>query len=174
VAIGFQSGLGDQCMTEYRTTIEAYRTAATQEIATVSRSMIDSIDGQSSIWNSLKVAKVVLEVLAVFLGIYVGGFDWWTLIYIPLFVAIVEGGFELGVFFYLEQKRNTLREHRWQLLDRIILKPFQKRLESWPLTQGSDFERLKMIEQEMPGQVKRIAELVKNQPIKIGTEEEED
>ncbi|QVL34422.1 GTPase domain-containing protein [Telmatocola sphagniphila] len=162
LAKGFQSGLGDQCLSVYKSAVEPYRTSANEEITQVSRSLIEPLEGLSNVWNFLRVLKVVLELSAVIAAVVIGGWSWWTLLLIPLLVSAVHALFELGIHFYIDSKRRQLRAHRLLMLDKMILKPFQEKLKSWPVTEGSDFERLSQIEKRIAGRLQQIVDLLKN------------
>jgi hypothetical protein len=98
---------------------------------------------------------------AIGLAVWAGGWDWPTLILIPLFVSAVHQVVELGVRQYVEGKRSAIRSRKKTFVSQALAGPMADWLVRWPATGGSAYEKLQVALRRVPetiAQLKRLAE----------------
>src|SRR5262249_49779647 len=94
-------------------------------------------------------------------AIWAGGWDWLTLILIPIFVSIAHQLVELIVRQYVEGKRSAVRSRKMTIVSQTVSGPLAEWLIKWPASGGSAYEKLQAALRRVPesiAQLRRLAE----------------
>ncbi len=104
--------------------------------------------------------KLLLDAVAVGLAFWVGGLNYPTLIYIPLFASIAHQLVEVIVWQFVEQKRIATRARRESMVIQYISAPLAEWLIQWPSTGGSAYERLQLTLRRVPETIRELTSKV--------------
>jgi hypothetical protein len=161
VGVGFNSGLQQAATERFQTLLRSYQVSSADEIETAARAVTAGLERKAGLLVVLRAIKVLLDVTAIVLAIWVGGWDWLTLILIPIFVSIAHQLVELIVRQYVEGKRSAIRSRKMTIVSQSLSGPLAEWLTTWPATGGSAYEKLQAVLRRMPesiAQLKRLAE----------------
>jgi ethanolamine utilization protein EutP (predicted NTPase) len=161
VSDGFNSGLGDAATDQFQTLLRNFQVSSADEIEGAARSVTAGLEKRPAILAFLRGGKFLLDIIAIVLAFWAGGWDWPTLIYIPLFVSIAHQLVELAVRQYVEQRRSAIRTRKMTIVSQAVSGPMAEWLTKWPATGGSAYEKLQGALRRVPetiSQLKRLAE----------------
>ena len=80
----------------------------------------------------LRAVKLLLDLSAIVLAIWVGGWNWLTLLLIPIFVSLAHQLVELVVRQYVEGKRSATRSRKMAIVSQAVSGPLADWLARWP------------------------------------------
>jgi 50S ribosome-binding GTPase len=161
VNAGFSSGLPEAASDQFQTLLRTYQSSSAEEIEAAARSVTAALEKNPAGLVVLRAGKLVLDMAAIGLAVWAGGWDWPTLILIPLFVSAVHQVVELGVRQYVEGKRSAIRSRKKTFVSQALAGPMADWLVRWPATGGSAYEKLQVALRRVPetiAQLKRLAE----------------
>jgi len=161
ISAGFNSGLTESATDQFQTLLRGYQVSSADEIEAAARTVTAGLEKHRAGLAFLRGCKLVLDVIAIVLAFWAGGWDWPTLIYIPLFVSIAHQLVELGVRQYVEGKRSAIRSRKMAMVSQAVSGPMADWLTKWPATGGSAYEKLQGALRRVPdsiAQLKRLAE----------------
>jgi len=161
VGVGFNSGLLQAASERYQNLLRSYQVSSADEIESAARAVTAGLERNRGVLVVLRAMKVLLDVAAIVLAIWVGGWDWLTLILIPIFVSIAHQLVELIVRQYVEGKRSAIRSRKMTIVSQSLSGPLAEWLTTWPATGGSAYEKLQAVLRRLPesiAQLKRLAE----------------
>jgi GTP-binding protein EngB required for normal cell division len=161
VSDGFNSGLSDTATDQFQTHLRSFQVSAADEIEGAARAVTAGLEKRPAVLAFLRGGKFLLDVIAIVLAFWAGGWDWPTLIYIPLFVSIAHQLVELAVRQYVEQRRSAIRSRKMTIVSQTVSGPMAEWLTQWPATGGSAYEKLQGALRRVPetiSQLKRLAE----------------
>jgi|SRR5262245_1146845 len=161
VSVGFNSGLSEAAADQFQTNVRSFQASSADEIEGAARSVTAGLEKNLPALAILRAGKLLLDVAAIILAIWAGGWDWPTLIYIPLFVSAAHQVVELGVRQYVEGKRSAIRTRKMAIVTQTISTPLAEWLSRWPATGGSAYEKLQGALRRVPetiAHLRRLAE----------------
>jgi 50S ribosome-binding GTPase len=161
VSVGFNSGLSEAAADHFQADLRNFQASSAEELEGAARSVTAGLEQNRTALVTLRAGKLLLDVMAVVLAIWAGGWDWPTLIYIPLFVSAAHQVVELGVRQYVEGKRAAVRSRKMAIVSQAISIPLADWLARWPATGGSAYEKLQGALRRVPesiAQLRRLAE----------------
>jgi 50S ribosome-binding GTPase len=161
VSTGFSAGLPEAATDHFQTLLRSYQVSSAEEIDGAARSVTSGLEQNPAALVVLRAGKLVLDVAAIGLAIWAGGWEWPTLILIPLFVSAVHQVVELGARQYVEGRRSALRSHKKAMVNQAVSGPMAEWLVRWPATGGSAYEKLQVALRRVPetiAHLKRMAE----------------
>jgi len=161
VSTGFSAGLTEAATDQFQTLLRNFQVSSADEIEGAARSVTASLENHRSLLAMLRGGKLLLDVAAIALAIWAGGWAWPTLIYIPLFVSLAHQLVELGVRQYVEGRRSAIRSRKMTIVNQAVSGPMADWLAKWPATGGSAYEKLQGALRRVPesiAQLKRLAE----------------
>jgi hypothetical protein len=161
VSAGFNSGLGEAASERFQTLLRSFQASSADEIEGAARAVTAGLEKNPAALVVLRALKLVLDVIAIVLAIWAGGWDWLTLILIPIFVSIAHQLVELVVRQYVEGKRSAIRARKMAIVSQAVSGPLADWLTKWPATGGSAYEKLQAALRRVPetiAQLKRLAE----------------
>jgi hypothetical protein len=153
VNAGFSSGLADTATDRFRASARNFQLSSVEEIDGAAREIVTQVEQSPSSLAILRGGNLLLDIVAIGLAIWVGGFYWWTLLLIPLFVSIAHQVVELIAWQYVESKRAKVRNRKMAMVEQTISRPLADWLAEWPATGGSAYEKLQ-------GALRRIPESI--------------
>jgi hypothetical protein len=130
--------------------IPVYTNACDEDLRKTTRELLGPLEENSPFWGTLRLLKLVLEVIAAGFGVWLGGLTWWPLLFVPLLVSLVHLGFEVAIAQYVDTKRRRVRAERLKLLNERIVKPFEDHWIRWPQTLTTPFARLTGAVSDLP------------------------
>ena len=115
VVNGFNSGLGENSTERFENDFRRFQVGSADEIDATCRWLTSGLEQNVGLLAFLRVAKLLLDVIAIGLGFWAGGLGYATLIYVPFFALIAHQIVELIVWQFVEQKRvsTPCAESRW-------------------------------------------------------------
>jgi 50S ribosome-binding GTPase len=161
VSTGFNSSLSNAAGEQFQTLLRSFQISAADEIEGAARSVTAGLEKNHAALVILRGCKLLLDVLAIVLAFLVGGWNWPTLIYIPLFVSAVHQLVELIARQYVEGRRSAIRSRKMAIVSQNVSGPMAEWLTKWPATGGSAYEKLQGALRRVPdtiAQLKRLAE----------------
>ena len=147
---GFNSGLGESANERFQNDFRRFQMSSADEIDSVCRSITAGLEHNPSLLASLRVCKLLLDGVAVGLGIWAGGLAWPSLIFVPLFASAAHQIVEIAVWQYVDQKRALSRSRKEMLVNQSIAAPMGEWLAEWPASGGSAYERLQLTLRRIP------------------------
>jgi len=81
------------------------------------------LEQNQSLLASLRVGKLLLDIAAVGLGLWIGGISWPTIIYVLFFASLAHQLVELVVWQIVEQKRSAARARKELLVNQYLATP---------------------------------------------------
>jgi len=159
VVNGFNSGLADTVNDRFHQQLRHVQLSSADEIDTVCRAMTAGLEHQTSLLASLRVGKILLDLAAIGLGLWVGGLTWVSLITIPVIVSAVHQIVELVAWQYVEQRRSHIRGRKEALVKNSLAVSIGEWLTAWPATGGSTYERLQSTLQRVPDMIRSVSTL---------------
>jgi hypothetical protein len=156
VVNGFGSGLGDSANERFENDFRRFQMSSADEIDSMCRSMTTGLEQNQSLLASLRVGKLLLDGTAIGLGLWAGGLAWPSLITVPIFASISHQLVEIGVWQYVEQKRDLTRTRKEMMVNQYIAAPMADWLAQWPATGGSAYERLQITLRRVPDAIKAL------------------
>lgn len=160
ISDGFASGSGTQAGEKFEVDYRRFQLGAADAVDTDSRSLTTLLRTSPVLLAAVRVVKLVLDLIAVGVGVWVAGLTWWALLAIPVTVSLVHQGFELVVWQLIERKRETVRSRKQTLISQTISGPMSEWLVAWPSTGGSAYEKLQATLRRVPEGIARLATLV--------------
>ncbi|WP_020472068.1 GTPase [Zavarzinella formosa] len=160
VQTGFNAGLTDQALDQYRATLREYQLQSTEETESAARNVTAALEQNPASLATLRVVKLFFDLSAIGLGIWAGGLNWPTLIYVPVFLSITHQGAELIVWQFVEGKRRAIRQHKLRTVRQVIISPLTKWLDDWPVSGGSSYEKLQSTVLRIPVQIEKIRGMI--------------
>jgi GTP-binding protein EngB required for normal cell division len=161
VSAGFSAGLPEAATDQFQTLLRSYQVSSAEEIEGAARSVTAGLEQNPAALVVLRAGKLVLDVAAIGLAIWAGGWEWPTLILIPLFVSAVHQVVELGARQYVEGKRSAIRSRKKAIVSQAVSGPMADWLVRWPATGGSAYEKLQVALRRVPetiAHLKRLSE----------------
>jgi GTPase SAR1 family protein len=161
VSVGFNSGLLDTATERFQTLLRSFQAGSAEEIEGAARSVTAGLEKNPAALVVLRAGKLILDVIAIVLAIWAGGWDWLTLILIPIFVSMAHQLVELVVRQYVEGKRSAVRSRKMTSVSQAVSGPLAEWLIKWPATGGSAYEKLQAALRRVPEsivQLRRLAE----------------
>lgn len=161
VSAGFNSGLSEAASERFQTLIRSFQASSADEIEGAARAVTAKLEKNPAALVVLRALKLLLDVVAIILAIWAGGWDWLTLILIPIFVSVAHQLVELVVRQYVEGKRSAIRTRKMTIVSQAVSGPLAEWLIKWPATGGSAYEKLQAALRRVPesiAQLKRLAE----------------
>jgi hypothetical protein len=161
VGSGFNSGLADAAGERFQTFLRSYQSSSADEIESAARAVTAGLERNPAALVVLRALKVLLDLTAIGLAIWVGGWNWWTLILIPIFVSLAHQLVELIVRQYVEGRRSAIRSRKMTIVSQSISGPLADWLTRWPATGGSAYEKLQAALRRVPetiNELNRLAE----------------
>lgn len=161
VSVGFNSGLLDSATERFQTFLRSFQAGSAEEIEGAARSVTAGLEKNPAALVVLRAAKLILDVIAIVLAIWAGGWDWLTLILIPIFVSVAHQLVELVVRQYVDRKRSAVRSRKMTIVSQAVSGPLAEWLIKWPATGGSAYEKLQAALRRVPesiAQLRRLAE----------------
>ena len=110
--------------------------------------------------GSLRIFKLLLDLAAVALGLWVGNFGLISAVWAMIFVSIEHQVVELIVRQFVDQKREQTRSRKQLMVNQYLSAPMADWLTQWPATGGSTYEKLQMALRRVPNTIRQIAELI--------------
>jgi hypothetical protein len=165
VVNGFNGGIADLANERFQNDYRRFQLSSADEIDAACRKMTASLDKNPSLLTSLRTGKLVLDFMAVVLGIWAawGWSWWWYVIFIPLFASAAHQIVELIIWQYVEQKRMFARSRKEMMVNHSIATPLAAWLADWPATGGSAYERLQLTLRRIPESIKTLESVVSRQ-----------
>lgn len=160
VSKGFGSGLGDQATERFRHDVRSFQMSSADEIEAAARAVTAGLEANPAGLGTLRAGKLLLDAVAIVLAFVLGGFEWLTLLYIPVFVSVGHQGVELLVRQYVESRRAAIRKHKMAQVSERISAPLAEWLTQWPATGGSAYEKLQSILTRIPDSIHQIKTLI--------------
>jgi 50S ribosome-binding GTPase len=161
VSAGFNSGLTDGATDQFRTLLRNFQAGSADEIEAAARAVTAGLEKSPAALVTLRAGKLLLDATAIVLAIWAGGWEWPTLILIPIFVSVAHQLVELGVRQYVEGKRSAIRSRKMTIVSQNVSGPLAEWLARWPMTGGSAYEKLAGALRRVPETIthlKRLAE----------------
>jgi GTP-binding protein EngB required for normal cell division len=161
VSVGFNSGLQEAATERFQTLLRSFQTGSAEEIEGAARAVTAGLEKNPALLVILRALKLILDVVAIILAIWAGGWDWLTLILIPIFVSLAHQLVELVVRQYVEGKRSAVRKRKMTIVSQVVSGPLAEWLIKWPASGGSAYEKLQAALRRVPetiAQLKRLAE----------------
>src|SRR5262249_10595198 len=109
---------------------------------------------------TLRVGKLMLDLTAVGLGLWAGGFGLWSVIWVPVFASLEHQGVEFLVLQYVESRRQQVRLTKRHMVSNSISAPLSGWLIQWPTSGGSAYERLQIVLRRVPLLLRQLTEHV--------------
>ncbi len=156
VVNGFNSGLEEAATERYKNDLHRFQVGSADEIDATCRALTSGLERNVSLLAFLRVAKLLLDAIAIGLAFWAGGLSYPTLIYIPLFASISHQLVEVIVWQFVEQKRISTRARREEMVKQYISGPLAEWLIQWPATGGSAYERLQMTLRRVPDAIREL------------------
>jgi 50S ribosome-binding GTPase len=156
IANGFGSGLGDTATDRFKTEARGFQLSSAEEIESVARGVGGSLEQQPGTLAVLRGGKLLLDAVAIGLGVWAGWFDWQILIWVPLFVSIGHQFVELLVRSYVERKRSAVRAKKIDFVHDQLAQPLANWLSEWPATGGSAYEKLQTVLRRLPESIRNL------------------
>lgn len=160
IQAGFASGLTDQGIDRHRMMLKEYQQQSSEGAETAARSITVMLEQNPASLAILRVGKLFLDLLAITLSVILGGFDWPTLIYIPVFLSVMHQLVELIVRQFVEAKRRAVRQEKLRYVHRLMWEPLSTWLDSWPISGGSTYEKLQATVLRIPVQILKVRQLL--------------
>jgi GTP-binding protein EngB required for normal cell division len=161
VANGFNSGLMDAAADQFHALLRSYQVSSAEEIEAAARAVTAGLEHYPAGLGILRAGKLLLDLTAIGLAIWAGGFDWPTIVYIFLFVSAAHQVVELIVRQYVEGRRSAVRSHKMTTVSQAVSGPLAEWLARWPATGGSAYEKLQGALRRVPdtiAQLRRLAD----------------
>lgn len=160
LANGFNSGLGDIMIDRFEENDRRFQLGSADEIETNSSAITIGLIQNPSALGSLRIFKLLLDLFAIGLALWVGNFGWMSIIWAMLFVSIEHQIVELIVRQIVEQKREQTRARKQLMVNQYISAPMADWLTQWPSTGGSTYEKLNMALRRVPATIRQLAEVI--------------
>ncbi len=157
VVNGFNSGLGENSTERFENDFRRFQVGSADEIDATCRAITSGLEQNVGLLAFLRVAKLLLDVIAIGLGFWAGGLGYATLIYVPFFASIAHQIVELIVWQFVEQKRVSTRARRESMVIQYISAPLAEWLIQWPATGGSAYERLQITLRRVPEALRKLS-----------------
>jgi hypothetical protein len=161
IAAGFNSGLMDAATDQFQALLRSYQLSSAEEIEAAARAVTAGLEKNQAALTMLRAGKLLLDVTAIVLAIWAGGFDWPTIVYIFLFVSAAHQVVELIVRQYVEGRRSAVRSKKMATISQAVSGPMADWLARWPATGGSAYEKLQGALRRVPdtiAQLRRLAD----------------
>jgi len=157
ISNGFSSGFGTRANEKFEVDYRRFQLGAADAIDTDSRSLTTLLRTSPILLAAVRTVKLMLDLVAIGVGIWLAGVTWWALLAIPILVSLVHQGFELIVWQLIESKRETVRSRKQTLISQTISGPLSEYLIAWPSSGGSAYERLQATLRRVPEGIARLA-----------------
>ncbi len=159
VSSGFNSGLSEAAAERFQSLLRSFQVSSADEIEGAARAVTAGLEKNPAALVVLRAGKLFLDVVAIVLAIWAGGWDWLTLILIPIFVSIAHQLVELVVRQYVEGKRSAIRSRKMAIVSQSVSGPLADWLTKWPATGGSAYEKLQAALRRVPESIAQLQRL---------------
>lgn len=156
VASGFQQGLADLARDRFHTDFRKFELAAADESEASRRGITEQFEQNPALLNGLRVSKLILDLVAIGLVLWLIGFDWWLLLAVPVAVSLTHQIAEWITQAYVNRKREQARYRQETLMATHLSAPLGEWLAQWPVTGGSTFERLQRALRRVPEMIREL------------------
>jgi hypothetical protein len=157
---GFEGGLDGRVKEQFEQAVQAFHRSQTDEIDRTARAIYEELEKNPVALNTLRGTKFALEVTAIASACVSGGLTPWDLLWAPLAASITHQLVELIGKGYVETQREQARLRQQALVTQYVSGPMAQWLASWPVSGGSEYERLQLILHRLPLTLQRLAEVV--------------
>ncbi len=161
---GFTGGLGEQIRDRFEQQLGGFHHSMTDEVERTARSIYEDLQKNPVALNTLRSAKFTLEVGAIIGAVAtvatLGATFWLNLLLIPLATSVADHLIELLGEKYVDAQRDQARERQQTLVTQQLSGPLAEWLIQWPSTGGSAYERLQLVLQRLPNNVRTLESAV--------------
>jgi hypothetical protein len=161
IAARFETELAPQARERFEQDRRAFELKESDELEQAGKALIDGLQKNSILLNTLRVGKFALDVVVIGLILYLTWLpSWYHLLLIFLGVSLTHQIAELIVRGTVERARMRVRGQREALVRSILTTPLAAWLSEWPATGGSSIEKLRQILQRVPATIRLLEERV--------------
>lgn len=157
---GFTTGLANQIRDRFEQSLGGFHQSMNDEVERTARKIHEDLLQNPVALNTLRSAKFALEVGAIVGSVAtvvtLGAAIWLNLILIPLATSVTNYLVELLGRTYVDSLREQARLRQETLVTQHLSGPLAEWLIHWPSTGGSSYERLHLVLQRLPNNVRNL------------------
>jgi hypothetical protein len=162
---GFSTGLGNQIRDRFEQSLGSFHQSMNNEVERTARKIHEDLLQNPVALNTLRSAKFTLEVGAIVGSVAtvvtMGAALWLNLVLIPLATSMTNYLVELLGRSYVDSLRDQARLRQETLVTQQLSGPLADWLIQWPATGGSSYERLHLVLQRLPNNVRDLEATVR-------------
>lgn len=153
---GFAHSLGEQARDRFQQNYRAFQLCQTDEIDRTARAIYEDLEKNPAVLNTLRGGKFLIDVAAIGGTLALGGIGWHDVILVPLAASITHQLVELLGQNYVDNQRELARQRQQMLMAQYVSRPLAEWLMEWPITGGSEFERLQLALRRIPEGIRKL------------------
>ncbi len=159
---GFAGGLPEGARERFEQGFRGYQLGLASEVDHTARAIYEELEKRPVLLNALRGSKLALDVAAIAGAVASAGIAHWGLdfVLVPLAASVTQQLVELLGSQYVDNQRELARQRQQALMAEHISGPLAEWLIEWPVTGGSDFERLQLALRRLPEGIRRLHEVV--------------
>lgn len=160
VSEAFDSGLSAKARDQFKQGFRGFQVGLTDEVERTARGIYEELEKSPARLNALRGSKLALDVLSIGGVLIAGGLSPHDLILVPLSASISHQLVEWTGAAYVETQREQTRERQQELVGKYVSGPLEEWLTRWPVTGGTDMERMQLALARIPADIQRLSEAV--------------
>jgi hypothetical protein len=153
-------GLAEQAREKFRQQFREYQVGFTDEVDRTARAIYEDLEKSPGLLTTLRGVKLAFDGVAIGGVLVSGGLNWHDFILVPLAASFTHQLVEVFGKQYVDTQREQARQRQGELLTDRLSGPLAAYLTHWPSTGGSEFERLQLALQRVPGAINQLASAV--------------
>jgi hypothetical protein len=157
IAARFETELAPQARERFEQDRRAFELKETDELEQAGQALIDGLEKNPVLLNTLRIGKFALDIAVVALIIYMTWVpSWYHLLLVFVAVSLTHQVSELIVRGVVESARMRIRKQRQALVRSSLTAPLAAWLSQWPATGGSSIEKLQLVLRRVPETIREL------------------
>ncbi len=165
---GFAGSLSETCGERFQQGLRGFRLGQAEEVDRTARAIYEDMEKNPALLNTARGLKFTVDAGAVAAAIAAGGIGWSDFILVPLAASISHQLVEFMGKTYVDSQRELARNRQQALVSHHVSSPVAEWLAQWPITGGSDFEKLNAVLHRVPDAVRKLDDAVTAKTQKAG------
>ncbi len=158
---GFATGLREVAHDRFEEAVRGFQVGLNAEVDRTARAIYEDLEKNPVALNTLRGAKVSLELSAIGGTLAAAGLNWFDLVLVPLSASVMDMLVELLGKQYVDRQREQTRLRQEAMVTQYVSGPLKDWLTQWPASEGSAYEQLHLILRRFPPNVQQLETLVR-------------
>ena len=162
ISKGFDLSLSEGARKNFDDRFKEFQLALADDVDKTSRAIYAHLEKDPVTLNALRGSKFALDIAAIAGALVAGGLNAWDFLWVPLAASVTQMLVEFFGKQYVETQREQTRQRQRDLAIKFVSNPMTEWLASWPVSDGSAFEKLQLVLRRIPPALQRVqAEVLK-------------